>query len=132
MPDSAGKLHSASTTLRQGESSPPAVSRRVYPIGLAFIAITLIAACLAVWQLRDDRIADVRQDTRNLALVLAAQSARSFQAVDLVVRETRAMVAVETSVWAARSLTEGKGHGCALWDFKKLFMKFDARWCSDC
>jgi PAS domain S-box-containing protein len=73
------------------------VNRRVYPIGFTFVAVTLVAAALAIWQLRGDRIAGVRQDTRNLAVVLAAQTARAFQLVDLVVRETRAMV-LETGV----------------------------------
>jgi PAS domain S-box-containing protein len=60
--------------------------------GSLFIAITIIAACLAVWQLHGDRIADAMKDTKNLGVVLAEQTARSFQAVDLVLTETQAMV----------------------------------------
>ena len=47
---------------------------------------------LAVWDLRGERIADETKDTKNLAVVLAEQTARAIQAVDLVVQETQAMV----------------------------------------
>jgi PAS domain S-box-containing protein len=61
-------------------------------VGSLFIAITLIAAGLAVWDLHRERIADETKGIKNLAVVLAEQTARSFQAVDLVLKETRAMV----------------------------------------
>jgi PAS domain S-box-containing protein len=67
-------------------------SRRLAFGGSLFIAATIIAACLAVWNLRSERIADEMKDTNNLAVVLAEQTARSFQAVDLVLQETQAMV----------------------------------------
>ena len=60
--------------------------------GSLFIAITIIAAWLAVRDLHGERIADEMKHTNNLAVVLAEQTARAIQAVDLVVQETREMV----------------------------------------
>jgi len=67
-------------------------SNRLYLAGLFFIAITVAAAGIAISELRQNRLADAMQDSRNLAVVLAAQTARSFQAIDLVLRETQRMV----------------------------------------
>ncbi|MGA8400885.1 MAG: histidine kinase dimerization/phospho-acceptor domain-containing protein, partial [Stellaceae bacterium] len=66
-------------------------NHRVYVIGLFCVAITIAAACLAVGLLRRDQINQQMNDGNNLAIVLAAQAARTVQAVDLVVQETRAM-----------------------------------------
>ena len=60
--------------------------------GCVFIAVTIIAACLAVWDLHEDRIEDEMQDAQALSVVLAEQTARTIQAVDLVIQETQAMV----------------------------------------
>ena len=61
--------------------------------GFFFIAITIAGAGLAIHMMYRDRIADEMRDTRNLSVVLAEQSGRAVQAVDLVVQETRGMVA---------------------------------------
>src|SRR5215472_11601379 len=66
-------------------------NRRVYGIGVFCIAITLAAAVLSVGLLRRDRIAEEMKNTRNLSVALAEQTARTIQAVDLVVEETRVM-----------------------------------------
>jgi hypothetical protein len=42
--------------------------------------------------LHGERIANETKDTKNLAVVLAEQTARAIQAVDLVVQETQGMV----------------------------------------
>jgi PAS domain S-box-containing protein len=68
-------------------------NRRLHLTYYLFIALTIAVACLAVWSQRRDRIADEMQDTRNLAVVLGEQTARSIQAVDLVVQETQGMIA---------------------------------------
>jgi PAS domain S-box-containing protein len=60
--------------------------------GLLFITITLMAAGLAIWNLREGRIADEMRDTQDLSVVLAEQTARTIQAVDLVIQQTQAMV----------------------------------------
>jgi hypothetical protein len=48
-------------------------------------AVTLIG--LTVWTLRSDAISDASTDTGNIATVLAEQTSRSVQAVDLVLTE---------------------------------------------
>ena len=60
--------------------------------GFLFVAITIIAAWIAIWDLHGERIADETKETKNLAVVLAEQTARTIQAVDLVVQETQGMI----------------------------------------
>jgi len=77
----------------QGKATHHFRSSRALVIGgCLFIVITIIAAGLAIWDLREDRITDEMKDTQSLGVVLAEQTARTFQAVDLVVQETQAMV----------------------------------------
>ena len=47
----------------------------------------------AIWDRRAEAIARSEQETTNLGVVLAEQTARSIQAVDLVLQEVQAMVA---------------------------------------
>jgi len=83
---------------RGSEPISPAIARRhpanrrVYIIGIFCIAITIAAACVSIGLLRNDQIKQQMSDANDLAIVLAAQAARTVQAVDLVVQETRAMV----------------------------------------
>jgi signal transduction histidine kinase len=65
--------------------------RLAFGVGV-FIAVTIIAACLAIWNLREDRIADEMHNAQSLVFVIAEQTARAIQAVDLVVQQTQAMV----------------------------------------
>ena len=65
---------------------------RLYAVGIAFVALAVLGAWLAIWQLRRDQLASVTQDTNNLAVVLAAQTSRTFQAVDVVLREAQSRV----------------------------------------
>jgi PAS domain S-box-containing protein len=67
-------------------------SRRVFLVGFAFVAVTILVAVLAVWQLYRDRLASELAGTERLAVVLAGQTARTIQATDLVLQETRSMV----------------------------------------
>jgi PAS domain S-box-containing protein len=67
-------------------------ARLLFFAGSALIVVILTAASLAIWQLHDDRIADEMKDAQNLSIVLAEQTARTIQAVDLVVQETHAMI----------------------------------------
>src|ERR1700761_6476527 len=57
-----------------------------------FVAVTIAAAWLAVWNLRGEQIAAAMKDRKNLAVVLAEQNSRTVQAVDLVVQDTQRMV----------------------------------------
>jgi PAS domain S-box-containing protein len=76
-----------------GADRPSRSSRYLYLGGFFFVAITIVAAGLAIHMMYRDRIADEMKDTRNLSVVLAEQSGRAIQAVDLVIQETRTMIA---------------------------------------
>jgi len=67
-------------------------SNRLWLAGTIIIAITAVLAGLNIWSTRADAIAHARQEMISLGTVLAEQTARSFQAVDLVLQETRGMV----------------------------------------
>ena len=77
----------------QGRATRHFRSRRGLALsGCASIVVVVIAASLAIWNLRADRIQDEMRDAQSLAVVLAEQTARTIQAVDLVVQQTQAMV----------------------------------------
>lgn len=77
----------------QDEPSHLLRSHRLLLLGTSlFVAITIAAAWLAVWNLRGEQIAAAMKDRKNLAVVLAEQTSRAIQAVDLVVQDTQRMV----------------------------------------
>src|SRR5215472_16650889 len=57
------------------------------PAGSVLIAAAFVAVCGTIWQLRADAIEGARRNTANLALILAEQTERSVQAIDIVLRE---------------------------------------------
>jgi two-component system cell cycle sensor histidine kinase PleC len=67
-------------------------SRRLSLVGTGLLVIIVLAAGLAVWDRREEAIGHSQQEMTNLGIVLAEQMARSVQAVDLILRETRDMV----------------------------------------
>src|SRR5580765_1578251 len=67
-------------------------SNRLRLAGTIVVAITVVLAGLNIWTTRADAIAHSRQEMISLGIVLAEQTVRSFQAVDLVLQETRGMV----------------------------------------
>lgn len=73
---------------RDAQRSPV---RRLYIVGVVFIAAAIFGAWFAIRELRRDQLLDVTQDTNSLAIVLAAQTSRTFQAVDVVLREAQAL-----------------------------------------
>src|ERR1700733_682476 len=83
----ADKMYSEDRTKRDFHSSEP-----LFFAALIFMVVTLAAAGLAIWYLHGEQLASETKDTKNLAVVLAEQTVRTTQAVDLVVQETRAMV----------------------------------------
>jgi PAS domain S-box-containing protein len=64
-------------------------SRRLPLLGFVLVALMLIGAGVRDWQLRRTVFDSAQGETTNLGIALAAQAARSVQAVDLVVRETQ-------------------------------------------
>jgi len=89
-------------------------SRRFVLAGSILSVVTVIAAGLTIWDLREDAIANGREDISNLGVVIAEQTARSLQAVDLVVQEARdkaVAAGVETTEQFNRLMaTEGIHH----------------------
>ena len=67
-------------------------SRRLSIVGIGLLIVIILGAGLAVWDRREEAIAHSRQEMSNLGVVLAEQTARSLQAVDLVLQEMRTMV----------------------------------------
>jgi PAS domain S-box-containing protein len=67
-------------------------SRHLSFVGIGLLVIIVVAASVAVWDRREDSIARSLEEMTNLSTVLAEQTARSLQAVDLVLQETQAMV----------------------------------------
>ena len=65
---------------------------RLYSVGGILIAATVIAASLIVWERREQAISSCERETTNLSVALAEQTARSMQAVDLVIQETQSRV----------------------------------------
>src|SRR5271154_7434002 len=70
-----------------------APSHRLSLAGVVLVGATVIAAGLTIWDRREDAIASYRREITNLGTVLAEQTARSMQAVDLVLKEVQARVA---------------------------------------
>jgi hypothetical protein len=68
-------------------------SHRLYLTGGVLIAATIAAASLAVWERRQQTIESYQRELTNLSITLAEQSARSIQAVDLVIQETQSKIA---------------------------------------
>lgn len=56
-------------------------------VGIGLLAIVLFAASAAVWDRRAEAIRRSQQETAQLGILLAEQTARSMQAVDLVLQE---------------------------------------------
>src|SRR5438093_8908081 len=78
-------------------ANPPATQhlptgRSLTLIAAALMAITLAAAGALMWDQRQAALARAQSDITDLGIVLAEQTARSLQAVDLVLRNTRAAV----------------------------------------
>src|SRR5260370_9431091 len=75
-----------------GPKRRSAPSRRLSLAGIVLVGITIIAAGLTIWDRREEAIASYRREITNLGTVLAEQTARSVQAVDLVLTEIQAEV----------------------------------------
>jgi PAS domain S-box-containing protein len=63
--------------------------RQLSLLGFLLVGLMLLGAGIKDWQARRDISTAAQKETTNLAIALAAQAARSVQAVDLVVREVQ-------------------------------------------
>src|SRR5271169_3473801 len=86
-PEPSPPMFNPANTLRRLSSS-----HRLYLIGGIVIAATIVAASLAVWERRQQSIESYQRELTNLSITLAEQTARSMQAVDLVLLETQSRV----------------------------------------
>jgi PAS domain S-box-containing protein len=68
-------------------------SRRLWAIGVALCAITLLACGVAIWDLRRQSIEQQRVAVTNLGVVLAEQTARYVQVIDRALEEMQSRVA---------------------------------------
>lgn len=68
-------------------SMPPLVA-----VGLILLGMTVCGAGLLLWDLRNQTLHQARHEVDDLGLVLAEQTARSLQAIDLVLSDTAATV----------------------------------------
>jgi hypothetical protein len=60
---------------------------RITLTGAAVIFVTISAAGVAIWDLRQDAINTYQQEMRNLGVASAEQTARTLQAVDIALHE---------------------------------------------
>src|ERR1041384_6831219 len=67
-------------------------SRRLSLTGFLLIGMTIGGAAFAIWDRYTDTLAHTTDETRKLSLVLGEQTARSIQAIDLVLQEMQAKV----------------------------------------
>ena len=72
-----------------GSKRRSAPSRRLSLAGIILVGITIIAAGLTIWDRREEAIASYSREITNLGTVLAEQTARSMQAVDLILKEVQ-------------------------------------------
>jgi PAS domain S-box-containing protein len=67
-------------------------SRRLSLTGFFLIGVTIAAAGLAIWDRHAETLSHTRNATAKLSVVLGEQTARSIQAIDLVLQEMQAKV----------------------------------------
>jgi signal transduction histidine kinase/CheY-like chemotaxis protein len=66
----------------------PRLRRGLAPLAGLLIAVVLAMAALASWGARQHALTQIRQTNDNLGLLLAEQTSRTLQAVDLILRAT--------------------------------------------
>jgi signal transduction histidine kinase/CheY-like chemotaxis protein/HPt (histidine-containing phosphotransfer) domain-containing protein len=62
-------------------------SRLLAGVGASFIVLTIVTATWVVWDQRESHLAEVKTDLATASLILSEQTARTMQAVDLVLQE---------------------------------------------
>jgi hypothetical protein len=74
------------------ETEHSRASRHLLFLWFGLLVVIILAASAAIWDRHETALARARQETANLGIVLAEQTARSIQAVDLVLQEVQAVV----------------------------------------
>jgi hypothetical protein len=67
-------------------------SRNLSVAGIGLLVIIVTTASLAIWDRREEAVARSRQEMTILGAVVAEQTARSLQAIEIVMQQTHAMV----------------------------------------
>ncbi len=96
-------------SLRQHPSS----NRRLNLIGLAVVCMTILAAGLTIWDLRQEAIKTYTEEIENLGVAFAEQTSRTLQAVDLVLDQVKDRVlgsGIETTAQFEQLLSGRKWH----------------------
>jgi len=73
-----------------GETTfPPRLrsSRLLAGVGASFILLTIVTAAWVVWDQRESHLGELKTDLATASLILSEQTARTIQAVDLVLQE---------------------------------------------
>ena len=83
-------------------------SRQLVKISIALIVALIVGALFAIWELRQGAITDAEEDNHRLGVVLAEQTTRTFQAVDLVLQDLAEKI-VSGSVHDLATLHDGFG-----------------------
>lgn len=65
-------------------------SRRLSLTGLLLIGMTIAGATFAIWDRHAETLAHIKSETAKLSVVIGEQTARSIQAIDLVLQEMQA------------------------------------------
>ena len=91
---------------------PPSNSR-LNLIGVAVVCMTILAAGLTIWDLRQEAIKTYTEEIQNLGVAFAEQTSRMLQAIDLVLDQTKDRVlgsGVEKPEQFERLLAGSKWH----------------------
>ena len=91
----------------------PPSNRRLNLIGLAVVCMTILAAGLTIWDLRQEAIKVYTEQIENLGVAFAEQTSRTLQAVDLVLDQVKDRVlgsGIETPAQFEQLLSGRKWH----------------------
>jgi signal transduction histidine kinase len=87
-------------------------SRLIWAIGVTLIVVTLLGCGVTIWDLHDQTIEQNRLAVRNIGFVLAEQTSRYVQIVDLVLQEMQSRV-VSADVRSPEELARTLGSDAA-------------------
>jgi PAS domain S-box-containing protein len=110
----------ASEAIRPGWSR---VARQVWVVGAALAMLTLIGAGLTIWDMHRRTLQEATDNTRTVGIVLAAQTTRYVDVIDLLLREVQAHsreLDLRTPDAFDRGLTGEATHGYLMAQMKNL------------